>query len=278
LWKALVLAMVGLPIEAHGSTFRFALRALVEVATVGVEVKIAALDLRLYRERFLPAYRAAERGADLGSFVELLRTALPAAPEAKPRPSRDSPWDDPELARRRDEAEAARKRGDMRPWNELIRFAISKVRGPPAPVLTRGDIAEALATLESSSVPTSEKARVVQHIAPELMEILCLPWGRMPDPWFNLTRSDLTERLTDRSEVLGTMLFGIGLSGGTLEISPGASAHVMSRADVARVSAELAKIPRPEGNEELARDDAQLRQLVEFVMANPEFALVKISQ
>jgi hypothetical protein len=153
---------------------------------------------------------------------------------------------------------------------------LDAARRPPAPALTKRDVASSLATLESEAASAAEKARVVRDIGPDLVALLCLPWGRLRDPWFNLTRSDLTDEFRRRSETLDTMLFVTGLTGGRLEIAPAESTAVLSRADLQRVIDELAKIPRPE-DAHLAREYDHFRELVDFARSNPDFALVVMS-
>ncbi|HET8542189.1 MAG TPA: hypothetical protein VFL83_20090 [Anaeromyxobacter sp.] len=244
---------------------------------MGVDVKLVAVDVRAYRERFLPAYRAAEAGERFDGLVALLEEARRVAPERRYEPPHASVWDDPEMARRRDEAEAARDRGDPGPWKQLVAAVAEYEKGPPAPSLTRRRIAEAVATLASSDVPRAEKVRLAREIGPRVAEVVCLPWGRVRNPAFNLTRSELAVELKDASDELDGMLVGLGLTGGALEVFPAELAEVMSRADVERFARELARFPRRPAGDALARDDETLRELLDFVRANPDFSLAVTS-
>jgi hypothetical protein len=83
-----VLALTVAPASALGAPpLRAAARALLEVSTMGVEIRIAPVDLRLYRERFLPHTRQPKRARTTARSRSFFAPAL--------RPPRSAGQSDP---------------------------------------------------------------------------------------------------------------------------------------------------------------------------------------
>lgn len=164
------------------------------------------------------------------------------------------------------------------------RVATSAPRGAESgrSLLTEEDFAQDLDILEGRSVhapgrrssgppaattPDDLAAFVREHVAPELVEVLCLLPDLGVNPEANLGRAVLVPYLYQHSGWLREALtFERTITGGALEFAIGESSEWVTTENVRKFLDELAAIPRPTSAGELQTQFDHLRELLRYAL------------
>ena len=193
---------------------------------MGLDYYLHLFDMQMYREKVLPAYQAFFENDDANALIALLNEVVHKLDTGTPMPHPDI-W----------------TRGA---YEEAIGILQGTVFYSP-----KGEPTAAM-----KGKKTTRGARrifVKNNLAYILVLALCVPRDKGVDPEQNMGRTRLIPYLYERSEWIEELFTSIRkVRGGSLEIPLGESpSQVFSKEDLREFSAELAKVPPPEGDNEI---------------------------
>jgi len=195
---------------------------------VGLDYYVHLFDLRTYREKALPAYRAFFDQDDSAPLILLLQEIIRGLDVSASLPG-------PTLS-------------DKEIYEEGIGILDGNVYYAPG------------ADYETSrsgrkTTRGNKRMYVRDQLIHRILMALCVPRDRGVNPKQNMTRSSLIPYLHEHSEWIEDRFTSVvELRGGMLEIPEGEdSLELFSEEDLREFSAELAKIPAPEGDIEIKK-------------------------
>jgi|RhiMethySRZTD1v2_1073278.scaffolds.fasta_scaffold1143524_1 hypothetical protein len=219
---------------------------------MGLSCYVHLFDLRAYREKTLPAYRAFFEQDDSAQLILLLQEIINGLDASAALPG-------PRLSGR-----------DI--YEEGIGILDGSVYYAPGVDYE---------TSHSGRKTTRKNKRmyVRDQLIYQILMALCVPRNRGVNPEQNMSRSPLIPYLYEHSEWIEDRFTHVEeLRGGMLEIPEGEDAlEVFSEEDLYEFCAELAKVPAPEGDIELKKQLEKGQNLMreslrqQFPEESPEF-------
>jgi len=217
------------------------------LTTMGLDYHIHLFNLKVYRDRVLPAYQAFFDGDDTEDLITLTKECIPIL-EANPQLSDELLLD-----------------------REICEEAIGILNGTVY-YKSKGDYDSKKGKRETTR---ADKQIFVQGQAcPHILELICVPRYEGVDSVQNITRTPLTSCLYERSEWIMDLFTGIReVRGGTLEIMIGEWSELFTKEDLQEFSDELSKVPAP--NDPTKRKEYEnLRSLLKLALADKDLTLV----
>ncbi|MGH9872554.1 MAG: hypothetical protein ACRD9S_08825 [Pyrinomonadaceae bacterium] len=217
-----------------------------ESKVMGADVVVHLFNLRIYRERILPAYRLFLRKDEAEPLITLLRECAKKL-EANPRLSDQLLWS-------KESAE------------EDIGILTGTVYYSP----DRG---------KTSNQGERKKTHKVRRdyarglLSSEILEVLCVPHDRRVNPEQDMSNSRLRAYLYEKSEWIEELFTSRrAVRGDHLELSIGECTDLFTKEDAQEFDRELTKIAPPE-DPELRREYENLREMLKLALEDPDLTL-----
>jgi len=214
---------------------------------MGFDNHIHLFNLKVYRERVLPAYRAFLDSGDSEIFIPLIRECISIL-EANPQLSNDLLWN-----------------------KEICEEDIGVLNGAVY-YNSKGNYGSNTGKRETTREDKQFYAREI--VSPNILQVLCVPHYEGTNSVQNLTRTPLTHYLYERSDwIMELYTRGHEVGGGPLEIFIGEWSEFFTNEDLQEFSDELSKVSAP--NDSIPRKEYEnLRTLLKLALEDEDLTLV----
>lgn len=212
---------------------------------MGLDARLNLFDLKIYRERVLPAYQAVVVKDDPALLITLLKEVVGGLDER------------------------GRLHGPTLSSKEEYLSYIDILEGRESyPAYDNGDT-----DYNGAATPEAKQRYVLNNIAPEIVQALCVPRHSKVNTEQDIG-NDLASYLSDRSGWIRDVLtFAIEIRGGELEIAIGESGELFTKDEIKKFQVELDKISPPK--DPLLRGEYEnLRALLSLAYGETDLTLV----
>jgi len=217
-----------------------------ESKVMGADVVVHLFNIRIYRERILPAYRLFLKRDEAEPLIALLRECAQDL-EANPQLSDQLLWS-----------------------KESIEEDIGLLTGTAYYSPDEG---------KTSNQGERQKTHKVRRdyarglLSSDILQVLCVPHDRRVNPEQDMTNSRLVSYLFARSELIEHLFtFRRSVRGDRLELSIGESTQLFTKEDAEEFNRELTKIVPPE-DPELRSEYDNLREMLKLALEDPDLTL-----
>jgi hypothetical protein len=218
-----------------------------KVTSMGLGYYVHLFNLRVYRERVLPAYQALIDRGDTEALITLTRECMPIL-DANPRLSKQLLWDKESC-----EEGIGILNGTIY-YNSKGNYGSSSGKGE--------------ATREDKQIYFEEQ------LGPSILQVLCVPRYEGVDSEQDMARTPLIPYLYERSEWIKDLFTNaIEVQGGALEIIMGEWSELFTKQDLQEFSAQLGRVPAPK-DPILRKEYENLGTLVKLALEDEELTLV----
>ena len=214
---------------------------------MGFDYYIHLFNLRVYRERILPAYQAFFERDNTEILITLLRECIQIL-DANPQLSERLLWS----------KESCEK--DIGILNGSVYYN------------SKGNYGSNRGKRET----TREDKRIFAKglLSSNILQVLCVPRDKGVKPEQNMGRTPLIPYLYERSEWIKDLFTSVRqVRGGLLELSIGECSEVFTKEDIQEFSTELAKVPVPE-DPKLRKEYDNLHALLRLCLEDPDLTLL----
>lgn len=216
-----------------------------EAIAMAPEVTLHLVNLTLYEEKVLPAYRRLLKRNEAGALINLLQECAEKL-NTNPELSQRLLWD-----------------------KESVDEAIGILNGTVYYSPDGGRTSNQGKGLETNKV----RRAYAKGLSSNLVEILCVPHGKGVTADQDMTNTPLISFLCERSKWINDVFtFARPVDGGRLEFSIGESSEILTKQNLEQFSLELKKIPLPD-EPELKKEYEHLRDIVTTALETPELTL-----
>jgi len=215
---------------------------------MGVDVYIYLFDPQPYEGSLLPAYQTFVDKGDTGPLVKLLREAIPQLD------SLSTGYAKPDLSQKVSESYIATLTGKQ--------YYSSLAKEPK-----EGDV----------TTPEDMRILVSEQVAPNLLEVFCIPRNLGVNPEQSMSRTALMNYLYSQSRWIEDYFTGSKqVTGKVPEVKLGEWSQFFSKDEVEAFDRELSRIQRPTNEEVLADGFDNLRAVVHAAATNPNVRLLLV--
>jgi hypothetical protein len=215
---------------------------------MGLDYQLHLINLKIYREKILPAYREFWEKDDPKFLIELLKEIIQKLDTNAKLPG-------PKLWSRAS-------------YNEGIG-------------ILNGDVYYSLKGEYRSNQNVKKTTRAAKRyfvknsIGPDILLALCVPRDKGVDPVQNLGRSQMISYLFEKSEWINDLFTSKRFTKGIfLKISLGESpGQILTKENIQEFSLELAKVPPPT-NPELRKEYDNLQEFLNLALKEPDLMLL----
>lgn len=214
---------------------------------MSADVVVHLFNIKTYREKVLPAYRALFRKNETEPLIALLRECAQKI-ETNPQLSERLLWD-----------------------KESIEENIGILTGA---VYYSPDNGKSSNQSESKTANRVKRKYARENLSSEILQVLCVPRDKNVHSEQDMTNTKLISFLYQRSEWIKDLFtFVRTVRGGRLELALGESSELFTKEDVQKFDAELGKVLPPE-NLQFQSEYNNLRALLKLASEDPDLTLV----
>jgi hypothetical protein len=213
---------------------------------MGADVVVHLFNIRIYKDRILPAYRLFLRNDEAEPLIALLRECAKKL-EANPQLSEQLFWS-----------------------KESVEEDVGILTGTVYYSPDNG---------KTSNQGEKQKTHKVRRdyarglLSSEILGVLCVPHERRVNPEQDMSNSRLRSYLYEKSEWIEELFTSRrAVRGDRLELSIGESTELFTREDAKEFNRELTKIVPPE-DPELRREHDNLREMLKLALEDPDLTL-----